>query len=119
MVKLAGKRVLVVEDEPILAMSIEDMLTDIGCIVVGPALSAEDAQLIGQEATLDAAMLDINMGEGESFHVARILREREVPFCFATGYGATGVPTEFRSVPVLPKPFTAISLGAMLHTLMR
>ena len=118
MVDLAGKRVLVVEDEPILAMSIEDMLSDIGCIVVGPALSAEDAQSMLKDE-IHAAMLDINMGKGGSFLIAHSLRERGVPFCFATGYGAAGVPTEYRFVPVLPKPFTAQSLAAMLRQLMQ
>ena len=116
---LAGKRVLVVEDEPILAMSVEDMLTDLGCAVVGPALSVKDAEAMAREAILDAALLDINMGDGPSFPIAEILIARSVPCCFATGYGPAGVPGELRDVPVLPKPFTVHSLAAILLGLMK
>ena len=115
---LAGKRVLVVEDEPILAMSIEDMLSDFGCIAVGPALSVSDALAMAREEEIDAALLDINMGNGLSFQIADVLLERGVPFCFATGYGAAGVPAALCFVPVLPKPFTTHSLKAVLSELL-
>lgn len=114
---LAGKRVLVVEDEPILAMSMQDMLTDLGCAVVGPALSVKEAEAMAREALLDVALLDINMGDGPSFPIARILIARSVPCCFASGYGPAGVPAELRAVPVLSKPFTVRSLAAILHGL--
>ncbi|QNP45730.1 response regulator [Sphingomonas sediminicola] len=114
---LIGKRVLVVEDEAILAMSVEDMIHELGCVVVGPALSAADGEQLARTQALDAAVLDINMGESSSFAIATALHERAIPFGFATGYGRTGVPAEFASVPVLAKPYTGEALGEMLRRL--
>jgi CheY-like chemotaxis protein len=115
---LSGQRVLLVEDEPIIAMSMEDMLADLGCVVIGPALSAAEAEELARNEQLDAALLDINMGDGTSFPVALILRERRIPFSFATGYGRTGVPTELSDVPVLAKPYTQESLAKTLRSLL-
>jgi CheY-like chemotaxis protein len=114
---LGGKRVLVVEDEPIIAMSVEDMLRDLGCVVIGPVFSAADGEEQARSASLDAAVLDINMGEGASFPIATILGERGIPFGFATGYGLTGLPNEFHGVPVLAKPYTEVALARMLNLL--
>jgi CheY-like chemotaxis protein len=116
--ELNGKRVLVVEDEPIIAMSIEDMLGDLGCGVVGPALSATQADELARNEQLDAALLDLNLGDGASFPIALILRERRVPFSFATGYGRKGVPAAFSDVPVLPKPYTQDALATILRRLL-
>ena len=115
----AGERVLLVEDEPILAMSVEDMLGDLGCRVVGPALSIGEAEAFAREAPLDAALLDINMGGTASFSVAEILRERRVPFGFVTGYGRGGVPSHLGDTPVLQKPYTQASLAELLQRLLR
>jgi CheY-like chemotaxis protein len=115
---LGGKRVLLVEDEPIIAMSIEDMLTDLGCVVVGPALSAAAAEELASNERLDAALLDINMGDGASFPIASILRRRRIPFTFATGYGPTGVPAELSDVPVLAKPYTRQALEVIIRRLL-
>ena len=116
--KLAGKRVLVVEDEAILAMSIEDMLSDLGCVVVGPALSLEQGQALAAYEPLDVAVLDVNMGDAPSFEIANVLRQRSVPFCFATGYGPAGLPPEYARVPVLAKPHGEAALGAILRELL-
>lgn len=117
MASLVGKRILVVEDEPILAMCVEDMLSDLGCIVVGPALSAKHAKRLASGMKFDAALLDINMGDGATFEIAQMLIASSVPFCFATGYGPAGVPEELQGRPVLPKPFTGQSLEAALQRL--
>ena len=115
----SGERVLLVEDEPILAMSVEDMLADLGCRVIGPALSVGQAEALARQAPLDAALLDINMGDTPSFSVAEILRERRVPFGFVTGYGRCGVPSVLDDAPVLQKPYTQASLAALLQRLLR
>src|SRR3954452_13708464 len=81
-------RVLVVEDEAMIAMLVEDMVLDFGSEVVGPAARMDEAIRLARHAELDAAILDINVGGTVVFPVADVLRERGIPFIFATGYGA-------------------------------
>lgn len=115
--ELAGKHILVVEDEAILALSIEDILAQHGCVVVGPALTIAQAEKLISATRVDAAVLDINVNDEQSFPVARALRSRAVPFCFATGYGASGVPEEFAGIPVLTKPYGEAALAQVLRNL--
>ena len=108
-------RVLVVEDEVIVAMMIEDMLADLGFEVVGPALDLQRALPLAQGAAIDLALLDVNLGRGcQSFPVADILRERGVPFLFATGYGTAGLSEAYAGCLTLRKPFEAHRLGEAL-----
>ena len=101
----AGKRILVVEDEMIVAMLIEDILMDNGATVVGPAARVNKAlDLLGTEA-VDAALLDVNLAGENTVPVAEELRRRGIPFAFATGYGAAGLPDGFTGQPLLQKPF--------------
>ena len=103
---VAGKRILVVEDEMVVAMLIEDILTDAGATVVGPAARVARAlDLLGEEAVVDAALLDVNLAGEMTTPVAEELRRRGIPFAFATGYGAAGVPEGFAGQPLLQKPF--------------
>lgn len=112
--ELAGKRILIVEDEPIIAMSLEDMLHDFGCEVVGPVLRLADARATARDERLDGAILDVNLGDGPTFSVAEILAGRGIPFCFSTGYGESAIPVEFDSAPVLQKPYLQDVLAARL-----
>jgi CheY-like chemotaxis protein len=101
----AGKRILVVEDEMIVAMLIEDILMDNGATVVGPAARVNKAlDLLGTEE-VDAALLDVNLAGENTTPVAEELRRRGIPFAFATGYGAAGLPEGFTTQPLLQKPF--------------
>jgi CheY-like chemotaxis protein len=110
---LAGKRVLVLEDEPVVAMLVEDMLTDLGCIVVGPASGLDDALAMAEREELDLAVLDINLGRADSFPVAVVLEGRSVPFVFATGYGERATP--FPAAPVVAKPYRSDDLYRALQ----
>lgn len=101
MTELAGKRILVVEDEPLLAMTIEDVLADAGAEIVGPVATVARAAELAADATLDAALLDINLGGERSDPVIEILRRRGVPFVLATGYDVA----KSLDVPVLTKPY--------------
>jgi len=98
-------RVLVVEDEMLVAMLIEDMLAELGHEVVGPAMRIERARELAATAAIDFALLDVNLGGARSTEVAAILRGRGVPFAFATGYGSAGLDGADRGTPVLNKPF--------------
>ena len=115
--KLAGLRVLVVEDEMMVSMLIEDMLTDLGCSIVGPASRLDEAIEMANTAELDCAVLDVNLGGQPIFPLADLLRERGKPFAFATGYGDAGVRDVDRGTPVLQKPFREGDLARVLGEL--
>ncbi|WP_370868373.1 response regulator [Phenylobacterium sp.] len=115
--KLAGLRVLVVEDEMMVSMLIEDMLSDLGCKVIGPASRLEEAiELVGS-SELDCAVLDVNLGGQPIFPLADILREKGAPFAFATGYGDAGLRDVDKGTPVLQKPFRESDLARILGEL--
>jgi CheY-like chemotaxis protein len=115
--KLAGLRVLVVEDEMMVSMLIEDMLTDLGCSVVGPASRLDEAIELAKVSELDCAVLDVNLGGQPIFPLADLLRERGKPFAFATGYGDAGIRDVDRGTPVLQKPFREGDLARVLAEL--
>jgi CheY-like chemotaxis protein len=108
-------RILIVEDEMLVAMNIEDILLDLGHEVAGLAGRLEGALALAREATLDLAMLDVNLAGEQSFPVADALIERGIPFLFATGYGIKGIPERYRDRPVLQKPFRAQDLAEALQ----
>ena len=99
-------RVILVEDEPLVAMMMEDLLTDLGCEIAGSfgSLGAALAWLAKQDALPDGAVLDVNLGGGETvFPLAEALRARGVPFAFATGYGV--LPSDgYPDTPLIHKP---------------
>jgi PAS domain S-box-containing protein len=97
-------RVLLVEDEALVAMMIQDTLAELGFQVIGPVSTASGALAAARESHFDAAVLDINLGDGLVYTVAEILEKRGVPFVFVTGYDADSVDARFSGVPVLQKP---------------
>jgi CheY-like chemotaxis protein len=109
-------RVLIVEDEALVAMLLETILEDMGHVPVGPAATVEEAlSLIASDAPLHAALLDINLAGQEVFPVAAALAERGVPFVFSSGYGAGGVPQAWQDRPTLQKPFTEAAVHDALN----
>jgi CheY-like chemotaxis protein len=109
------KRVLVVEDESLVAILVEDLVADLGCEVVGPVSNAVEARAAATAAPIDFALLDVNLGNGEtSFEAADILLARGVPFAFVTGSGAGGVRADLRHLPILDKPIDPASLSRLL-----
>lgn len=104
-VDLAGKRILVVEDEAAIAMLLEDMLEDLGCTIVGPVGNLAEADALARADGIDLALLDVNVAGQPIYPVVRTLAERGVPFVFSTGYGSSGIDELYRGSPILPKPF--------------
>jgi len=103
--KVAGKpRVLLVEDEALVAMMIQECLADFGYQVVGPVATASEAAAQANDGYFEAAVLDVNLGDGAVYPIADILTARGVPFVFVTGYEADSVEPRFRKVPILQKP---------------
>lgn len=104
-VPAAARRILVVEDEMMIAMLMEDMLVDIGHHVVAVAQNLRVALQLAEGGDFDLAILDVNLAGERSFPVAELLTRRGVPFMFATGYGAMGLDEAFRDTLTLNKPF--------------
>jgi len=113
---IAGKRILVVEDEPLVAALLEEMLLDFGICVVGPAYSVGKALELAERAALDGAVLDVNIQSKDVDPIAGVLRSRGVPFVLATGYGAAAA--QARQVPVIEKPYTRDALAAALTAML-
>jgi CheY-like chemotaxis protein len=107
---LAGVRVLVVEDEPIIAMTAEDMLAELGCTVVGTAATLAEALEAVARADFDVVLLDINLNGNDSLPVADRLREAGRPFVFTTGYGSVAA----QGAPVVAKPYRLRDLEAAI-----
>jgi CheY-like chemotaxis protein len=110
----AGLRILVVEDESVIAMLLEDILTQFGHQVVGPVARLGKAVELARHEALDTAILDVNMNGEEVYPVAEALAEREIPFVFASGYGKSSLRNPFADCPVLTKPFQWRDLRAIL-----
>jgi CheY-like chemotaxis protein len=113
--ELRGVRVLVVEDEGLVAMLIEDLLEDLGCTVAGSAATLAEAMELVQRGGFDFALLDVNLAGEKVAIVAEALDRRDVPFAFASGYGRTGLPVGFQNRPILQKPFHQRQLAAIIR----
>lgn len=119
MADLAGLRGLVVEDEGSVALLIEQMLEDLGCEVAASVATLAKAKKAARGDTFDFAVLDVNLGGELVFPVAEILKVRQRPFVFSTGYGRIGVPQAFKECDVLSKPFTIEELKEKLQSMLR
>lgn len=113
---LAGCRVLVVEDEMLVAMTIEDMLDDLGCTAVVSAATVGQALAAIAAETFDLATLDCNLGGARSDAVADALAAKGVPFAFSTGYSDAG-EDRHAARPVLRKPYRPADFAAVMATL--
>lgn len=107
---IAGLRLLLVEDEYLLALYLSEMLEDMGAEVLGPVASVADAlDLIEKAPEIDAAILDVNLGGEAVYPVADRLLDRHVPFAFASGYSPEQMPARFRGIDICQKPIDASS----------
>ena len=102
---LANRRILVVEDEVLIAMQIEEILLDLGCVVVGAVGRLDAALELAADQALDAAILDVNILGGLVYPVAERLSARGIPFMLASGYSNWALPEPLRDLPRLMKPF--------------
>jgi len=114
---LQGRKVLVVEDEFLVAMLIQEMLETAGCVVSGPIPRVPEALDAAGRETYDAAVLDINLAGERIDPVAEALSRRNVPFVFVTGYSTGVLPSAFAERPRLCKPFKMADLLGALSNL--
>lgn len=116
---LRGCRILVVEDEYLLADDLSHALAQAGAEVLGPVPSIDEAlSTIAAEARIDAAVLDVNLRGDMIFPVADALAERQIPFAFATGYDRWALPERFSETARLEKPFKGYQIAALLGPMM-
>jgi DNA-binding NtrC family response regulator len=117
---LQGCRVLIVEDEYMLARELRTELEDAQAVVLGPVGHLEPAmKLIGAEPHIDGAVLDINLGGEPVYPLADLLMERNVPVVFTTGYDASAIPPRYADVPRCEKPIdmstVTKAIGRVIH----
>lgn len=108
-------RILVVEDEVLIALMLEDYLSELGHEVIGPAMRLRPGLVIAEGEELDLAILDVNLAGETSMPIAAALMRRRIPFMFATAYGRQGLTDEFKERVVLQKPFTLQELSEAIE----
>jgi len=112
---LTGKRILVVEDSPVVAPFTVSVLEDLGCTAVGPAPTLAFARELIENATFDAAIMDVHIRGERVFGLCDLLEARAIPFLLTSGYADWQVPPEWQSRPRLQKPYTFERLGEALR----
>ena len=108
------RRVLIIEDEMLIALMLQDMLEDVGLTVEAIANSLASGLEVAARADVQLAILDVNLNGEEAYPIAELLRGRGIPFIFSTGYGAGNLRADFASVPQLVKPYQQDSLRAAI-----
>lgn len=116
---ISGKRVLIVEDEFLVALSLQDNLMSLGCVVVGPAASLSAAIHAAESEAIDAAILDVNLRGDLVFPAADVLADRGVPMIFCSGHlGNAHFPERHSDHVRVPKPYTSAIMTAALRDLL-
>ena len=112
----AGWRILLVEDDFLVGQTVQDMLEDEGAQILGPVGTVDEALALiaEQAASIDYALLDLNLHSIKSYPVAEVLALRNIPFVFMTGYGKDALDAPFRDYPHCTKPITRAALLAAL-----
>ncbi len=110
-------RVLVLDDEPLIAMMLEDWLTELGHETLGPARTIAAALEFVENGAPEAAILDLSINGEASYAVAEKLAARGIPFAFATGHGAARLQAPYNTAPVLGKPFDFDAVNALVARL--
>ena len=111
----AQPRILIVEDEPLIALMLGDMLAELGFTVAASVTQVGDALSQLETLRIDIALLDVNIGAQKIDPVADLLAARGTPFIFTTGYGNAGVPSKYSERPILQKPFHINDLENILR----
>lgn len=108
-------RILLAEDEVLVAADIETMLRELGCTVVGPVATVAEVERLAAVEPLDGAVLDVNLRGVRVFGALPVLRARQIPVILSSGYENSALfPEEFRDLPVLVKPYDRRELAALL-----
>ena len=111
---LAGRRVLIVEDEAMISALIEIILSEAGCSIVGPVATLERALEIIERESFDAALLDVHVNGHEIYAVADVLLSRGIPIVLVSGFAQKQLPLRYRHCPYIAKPFTPDTVLTLL-----
>jgi CheY-like chemotaxis protein len=114
---MTGPRVLIVEDEAVIAMALELLLEELGCSIVGIAGNVQQALEMATKGDFDLAFLDVNLNGQKAHVLPGVLERRNKPFAFVTGYGAQGVLAAHAAAPLVTKPFSKATLSLCLDEL--
>jgi len=114
-----GGSVFLVEDEVMIRMMVADMLEELGYRVAAEAGEINEALRLAETTDFDFAILDVNVNGKVISPVADLIKARNRPFIFATGYGSSGLPEEYRDRPALQKPFQLDALARMIDSTLR
>ncbi len=114
-----GGSVFLVEDEVMIRMMVADMLDELGYTVAAEAGEINEAMRLAQSTEFDLAILDVNVNGKVISPVAELIKAKNRPFIFATGYGSQGLPEEYRDRPALQKPFQLETLAKMIETALK
>ena len=114
-----GGSVFLVEDEVMIRMMVADMLEELGYRVAAEAGEISEALKLAQSTDFDFAILDVNVNGKVISPVADLIKARNRPFIFATGYGSSGLPEEYRARPALQKPFQLETLARMIDATLK
>ena len=117
--QLSGKRVLVVEDSPVVGPYTADVLEELGCKVVGPAPNMAAARELIEGGAFDAALMDIHIRGERVFNLCEVLEAKNVPFVLTSGYADWAVPDKWDERPRLQKPYTMEDVRTALEALLR
>jgi len=115
---LLNRRILVIEDSPVVAPFTADVLADLGCEVVGPAPNMATARELAETEEFDAAILDIHIRGERVFSICEVLEARKIPFILTSGYADWQVPDKWRDRPRLQKPYTIDQVEQALSDLL-
>lgn len=113
--EIRGARVLIVEDEALVGIMLEEMLEELGATVTAHALRLEEGMSLAADCDVDAAVLDVNLSGVRSYPIADKLRERGIPFVFATGYGAAILTGQYENDRLIHKPYSLADLERALR----
>jgi CheY-like chemotaxis protein len=109
-----GRRVFVVEDEPMIRLLLDEMLSDLGYTMAAEAGRLDEALAVAKQGEFDVAILDVNLDGQPVTPVVDVLVERGVPFVFVSGYARRGIPEGHSRAPLLQKPFQSEGLARAL-----
>jgi CheY-like chemotaxis protein len=117
--RAAGGSVFLVEDEVMIRMMVSDMLEELGFSIAAEAGEINEAIRLAQSTEFDFAILDVNVNGKVISPVADLIKARNRPFIFATGYGSSGLPEEYRDRPALQKPFQIETLARVIDNTLK